>query len=45
MKIFWQKGMADEFGLHKHCCELARKTARRVAALLMDVNCNLAEKV
>ena len=43
--IPWQKEMADELGVHKHCCELAKKTARRVAALLMDANCSLAEKV
>ncbi len=35
-KIPWQKAMADELGLHKHCCELQRKTTRKVAELLME---------
>lgn len=35
-KVPWQKKMADELGLHKHCCELQRKTARRVAELMME---------
>ena len=35
-KIPWQKEWAEELGLHQHCCELAGKTARRVAELIME---------
>ncbi len=34
-RIPWEKQMVDELGLHKRCCELSRKTARRVAELMM----------
>ena len=35
-RIPWQKEMAEELGMHKHCVELARKTARRVAELMIE---------
>ena len=34
-RIPWEKEMSEELGLHERCCELAGKTARRVAEILM----------
>ncbi len=34
-RIPWEKEMGEKLGLHKRCCEISRKTARRVAELMM----------
>ena len=35
-KVPWQKQMAEELGLRKYCCDLQRKTAKKVAELMME---------
>lgn len=35
-KIPWQRDMAQELGLYKRCSEIAGKTARRVAELMLE---------
>ena len=35
-RIPWEKEMSEELGLHERCCELAGKTARKVAEVMIQ---------
>jgi len=44
-RIPWQNEWMEELGMHKHCCEVVARTARRAAALLENPNLGILDKV
>ena len=44
-EIPWQNQWLKELGIHKYCCEVVSKTARRAAALLENPDLSILDKV
>ncbi len=44
-EIPWQNEWLKELGIHKYCCEVVSKTARRAAAMLENPNLSILDQV